>query len=201
MPLPRVPGHERHRREAWLKVPRRARAAIRRMHREWGHMNKTVLRKILKTAKAPQEYLDAVDSHLCNDCELTAPKAQTTKVGPPRPYEFNHTVGVDFFDLHDLDGQAHLFLNIVDMGTNFQSSRTSVWGREYLLRSFALRHSCTLGSRGPAGRRILRLTADYTTADTSPECLVHTEFARAISGWNHPNSWAGLSATVKSGKP
>ena len=51
------------------------------MLREWGHMNKTVLRKILKTAKAPQEYLDAVDSHLCNDCELTAPKAQTTKVG------------------------------------------------------------------------------------------------------------------------
>ena len=28
MPLPGVPGHEKRRREAWLKIPRRARAAI-----------------------------------------------------------------------------------------------------------------------------------------------------------------------------
>ena len=73
----------------------------------------------MKTAKAPQEYLDAVDAHLCRDGALDAPKAQTSKVGPPRPYEFNHTVGVDVFDLHDYDGMTFLFLNIVDMGTNF----------------------------------------------------------------------------------
>ena len=64
VPLPGVPGHEKSRRETWLKIPRRARAAIRKMHREWGHMHPTVLKKILKTAKAPQEYLDAVDAHL-----------------------------------------------------------------------------------------------------------------------------------------
>ena len=105
-----------------MKIPARARAAIRKMHREWGHLNHTVLKKILKAAKAPQEYLDAVDAHLCHGCVANAPKApQTTKVGPPRhPYEFNHTVGVDVFDLHDDDGQGWLFLNIVDMGTNFQ---------------------------------------------------------------------------------
>ena len=33
MPLPGVPGHEKRRREAWLKIPRRARAAIRKMHK------------------------------------------------------------------------------------------------------------------------------------------------------------------------
>ena len=120
MPLPGVPGHEKTRRETWLKIPRRARAAIRKMHREWGHVSKTMLRKMLKAAKAPQEYLDAVDCRLCSDCAVDAPKAQTSKVGPPRPYEFNHTVGVDVFDLHDYEGTCFLFLNIVDMGTNFQ---------------------------------------------------------------------------------
>ena len=35
MPLPGAPGAEKARREAWLKAPRRARAAIRKMHREW----------------------------------------------------------------------------------------------------------------------------------------------------------------------
>lgn len=83
-------------------------------------MNHAVMRKILKSAKVPQEYLDAVDQHLCHDCVVDAPKAQRSKVAPPRPYEFNHAVGVDVFDLHDIDGNPHLYLNIVDMGTNFQ---------------------------------------------------------------------------------
>ena len=33
---------------------------------------------------------------------------------------FNHEVGVDVLDLHDYEGKSHLFLNIVDQGTNFQ---------------------------------------------------------------------------------
>ena len=46
--------------------------------------------------------------------------AQTKKVGPPKPYVFNHEVGVDVLELHDADEKCHLFLNIVDQGTNFQ---------------------------------------------------------------------------------
>ena len=106
MPLPGGPGHEKRQREAWLKIPRRSRAAIRKMHKEWGHLHKTVLRKMLKAAKAPQEHLDAVDAHLCKDCDVDRPKAQTSRVGPPNPYEFNHTIGVDVFDLHDYDGNV-----------------------------------------------------------------------------------------------
>ena len=91
-------------------------------------MHPSVLKKILKTAKAPQEYLDAVDAHLCKDCVQDAPKAQTSKVGPPRPYEFNDIVGVDVFDLHDYEGTCFLFLNIVDMGTNFPNRDMPVRG-------------------------------------------------------------------------
>ena len=43
--------------------------------------------------KPKQERIDAVDAHLCKGCVLGAPKVQTTKGGPPRPYEFNDTVG------------------------------------------------------------------------------------------------------------
>ena len=121
MPLPGVPEHERTRRKAWLKIPRRARVAIRRMHAEWGHLPNTVLINILKTAKAPPEYIDAAVKHLCNTCEVAAPKKQTSKHGPPTlNYSFNHTVGVDVLDLHDYDGNCYLFLNIVCYGTDFQ---------------------------------------------------------------------------------
>ena len=52
MPLPGVPGHEKSRRARWLKIPRRARAAIRKMHKEWGHLNKTVLKKYTEDRKS-----------------------------------------------------------------------------------------------------------------------------------------------------
>ena len=71
-------------------------------------------------AKAPKEYSDAADSHLCNDCALDARKVETAKIGPPRPYDFNHTVGVDVFDLHDREGATYLFLNIIEMRTIFR---------------------------------------------------------------------------------
>ena len=121
MPLPGVPSHEKSRRQAWLKVPRRARVAIRKMHSEWGHLPSSVLINILKQAKAPQEYVDAAMQHLCSACDVAQPPKQTSKTGPPRMnYTFNHSIGIDVFDLHDYDGNCHLFLNIVCYGTDFQ---------------------------------------------------------------------------------
>ena len=78
-----------------------------------------MLKQILKAAKAPQEYVAAVDRQLCNECTEDAPRVQTTKVRAPKPYEFSHTVGVEVLGLHDLDGNCHLQLNIIDTGTNF----------------------------------------------------------------------------------
>jgi hypothetical protein len=90
------------------------------MHKDWGHLNKAIMKNILKASKAPPEYLKAVDHLKCDDCEAAKKPAQSTKVGPPKPYVFNKEVGVDVFDLHDVDSKCHLFLNIVCMGTNFQ---------------------------------------------------------------------------------
>ena len=58
---------------------------------------------------------------LCKACDTTAPKKQTKMVSPPNMnYIFNHTLGIDVFDLHDHEGKCYLFLNILCMGTDFQ---------------------------------------------------------------------------------
>ena len=120
IPIPGVPEQEANRRRQWLKIPRKARAAIRKMHAEWGHMPNSVLKNVLKIGKADADMIRACDFLRCEHCEMAKDNPQTNKVGPPHNYVFNHECGVDVFDLHDYEGKPHQFLNIVCMGTNFQ---------------------------------------------------------------------------------
>jgi hypothetical protein len=69
--LPGTPEHEKDRRRKWLTLPRPARAAIRRMHTQFGHCSEAPLYEILKAAKCPQEYLDSYKYFLCESCERT----------------------------------------------------------------------------------------------------------------------------------
>ena len=46
LPLPGVTSDERERKTAWLKLPRAARAAIRRMHMQFGHVKKAPFMEI-----------------------------------------------------------------------------------------------------------------------------------------------------------
>ena len=69
--LPGVPQSEAERRSKWLKIPRAARIAIRRLRQEFGHVNKTVLVQLLKASKAPSEYIDAAKNFVCTDCHNT----------------------------------------------------------------------------------------------------------------------------------
>ena len=54
MPLPGFPEKEKERRELWLDIPRRARVAIRRLHRNFRHLPKNALVQMLRAAKAPK---------------------------------------------------------------------------------------------------------------------------------------------------
>ena len=94
--------------------------AIRKLHNEWGHKPKGVLKAILKASKAPKEYVDAVDKLRCDSCEVTARNPHTSKSAAPKPYIFNLEVGIDVLELHDFEGKNHLLLNIICQGTNFQ---------------------------------------------------------------------------------
>ena len=106
LPLPGVPKSERERRKVWTQVPQRIRAAIRRLHKQFGHCPRSVLIALIKASKLPKEYLDAARSLKCNTCDTVKKLPQTTKVSLPKEYIFNHTIGIDVFDLHDANGKV-----------------------------------------------------------------------------------------------
>ncbi len=98
----------------------RARAAIRRMHRQFGHLATSVLCQILRAARAPPDYIMAARHLKCDGCEEHKPKAQSSKVALPKDYVFNREIGVDVLEIKDADGHRFSCLNIIDMGTTFQ---------------------------------------------------------------------------------
>ena len=118
IPLPGSSKDEKARKTSWLRLPRAARAAIRRMHMQFGHVKKGPFMEILKAAKCPAEYLEAAKHFRCKGCEYTERiPFQHNKVSMLRPCEFNHTIGIDVNFLHDYGGGVHLYYNIVCMGT------------------------------------------------------------------------------------
>ena len=99
IPLPGYPKNERERREAWLKLPRNARIAIRRMHRNLRHLPKNALIQMLRAARAPNEYIEAAKNFRCETCDVNKSPPQTHKAGRPKPYSFNHEVGADVYEV------------------------------------------------------------------------------------------------------
>jgi hypothetical protein len=121
MPLPGIPKDEADRKKMWLKLPRAARAAIRRLHNMFGHKPKEPLIELMKAARCPEDYIKAARFFRCPDCDRTKHLPyQTSKASLPPPYEFNHSIGIDINYLADADGETHMFFNIVDLGTGFQ---------------------------------------------------------------------------------
>ena len=119
IPLPGHPESEKERPPSWLRLPRRARVAIRRLHRNLGHLPREALVRMLRAARAPQDYINAAKAFRCLGCDNTKPKPQTHKVSPPRPYTFNHEVGVDVFEIVDSLGMRFSILNAVYMVTTY----------------------------------------------------------------------------------
>ena len=86
LPLPGVTSDERERKAAWLRLPRPARAAFRRIHMHFGHVKKGPFMEILKATKCPAEYLEAAKHFRCEDCEYTEKiQFQHNKVSMPGP--------------------------------------------------------------------------------------------------------------------
>ena len=115
MPLLGHPKSEKERPASWLRLPRRVRVAIRRLHRNLRHLPKEALVKMLRAARASQDYLSAAKTFRCQGCENTKPRPQTHKVSPPRPHTFNREVGVDVFEIVDAIGMRFSILNAVCM--------------------------------------------------------------------------------------
>ena len=107
LPLPAATKSEADRKKAWLGVPRRARVAIRRLHRNFKHMPKQTLLQVLRQAKAPKEYIDAARSFRCNACDETKVSFPHNKHGIPKTNaEPNDDVGLDVVEIRDAGGQC-----------------------------------------------------------------------------------------------
>ena len=117
VPLPCHPESEKERPASWLRLPRRARVAIRRLHRNLRHLPREALVQMLHAVRAPQNHVNATKTYRCQGCENTKPRPQTHKVSPPRAHTFNYEVGVDVFEIVDSVGMRFSILNAVCMGT------------------------------------------------------------------------------------
>ena len=114
------PESEKERLASWLRLPRRARVAIRRLHRNLRHLPEEALVQMLRAARAPQDCISAAKTFRCQGCDNTRPRPQTHKVSPPRPCTFNHEVGVDVCEIVHSAGVRYWrfsILNTVCMGT------------------------------------------------------------------------------------
>ena len=73
------PGHpesEKERLASWLRLPRRARIAIRRLHRNMRHRQKGLV-QLLRAARAPQDYFSAAKTFRCQECDNAKRRSQT----------------------------------------------------------------------------------------------------------------------------
>jgi hypothetical protein len=119
--LPGMPKDEPERKQRWLKLPRPARVAIRRLHNQFCHKSKEALVEILRASKSREEYIAAAKDFRCNECErnLELPK-QTNKVSMPPTYKFNHRVGIDMNYVTDAARETFMMMNMADIGTSYQ---------------------------------------------------------------------------------
>ena len=138
------PGHpesEQKRLASWLRLPRCARVAIRRLQRNLRHLPREALVQMLRAARGPQHYIIAAKTFRGQGCDNTRPRPQTHKVSPPRPYAFNHEVVVDVFEIVDSVGMRFSILTAVCMGTTYD-------------QAWIVRESDTVGS--PSSHACLR---------------------------------------------
>ena len=120
--IPGLPEDETERRKSWRKLPQRVRIGVRRLHRAFGHVPKSVMVNLVRAAKVSKEFVDAVKLHRYETCEKTSAKKPAHKVTLPSDYTFNHTLGIDVLELTDVTGQKYQVLNMVCIGTCFQQA-------------------------------------------------------------------------------
>eukprot|EP00971_Amphidinium_carterae_P352490 6492618-Amphidinium_carterae.1 len=117
LPMPGHPQEESERRRKWLSLPRTVRAAIRRLHRMLGYKPSAVLVRILKGARASEEWIQAAKLYQNDAVHETSEVNRTHPVAAPLPYVFNDTVAVDCFELKDDSGARYTFFSVICMGT------------------------------------------------------------------------------------
>ena len=115
--IPNLPIKEAERRVGWRSLPQKVRIAIRRLHRQFGHVSQKVLLNLLRSARVSKQY---IEYFRCVECEESAPRRTGHKTSLLNRYEFNYALGIDVREILDADGAKYQVLNMICLGTCFQ---------------------------------------------------------------------------------
>ena len=103
---------------------------------------------LLRAARVRSEFIDAVKLHRCPTCEETSHKRPTHKTALPYNYSFNHSLGIDVFEVVDMSGSKFQVLNMVDLGTTSSCAKLSEPEVGSHPQTNALKHCRNDGSHG-----------------------------------------------------
>ena len=121
MPLTGTPVDEAECRRAWTALPLRVRTPCTAdASTIWTPVLQLFWYRFCAPLGAPPEYIQACRHFLCDACEDTKPKQQSTKGALPKDYVFGRNLGIDLLEVKDIDGEFYLCSNILDLGTTFQ---------------------------------------------------------------------------------
>ena len=102
-----LPIKEAERRAGWRRLPQKVRIAIRRLHRQFGHVPHKALLNLLRSARVSKQYIDAVKYFRCIECEESAPRRTGHKTSLPNRSEFNYALGIDVLEIFNADGAKY----------------------------------------------------------------------------------------------
>ena len=190
--MPGLPLEESERRRQGRKLPQRARIGVRRLRHQFGHVPRKVLINLLRAAKVHEDFVKAVRLHRCQACEDTSQKQPTQKTQLPWDYRFNHTLGIDLFQVLDIDGAKFQVLNMICVGTTFQLAHVVRQGPSQCSSSTCLKalqdrwfswagHPVQICDRGLRNRGVLQKYMDernipvFHTPLESPEGIGRVE--------------------------
>lgn len=109
-------------REHWLRNPRAARIAVRKLRRQFGHCPNRVLVEILRSSGAKADPILAARLLRCEGCDHERPQAQTSKGALRRTRQFSESVGIDIFEVKDTPGTRYTTLSFLCMGATFHQA-------------------------------------------------------------------------------
>ena len=193
--IPGLPEDETERHRSWRKFPQRVRIAVRRLHRAFGHVPKSVMVNLVRTAKVSKEFVDAIKLYRWETCEKISAKKPIHKVTLPNDYTFNHTLGIDILELTDVTGQKYQVLNMVCIGICFQQAEVVKVGAGQASSRSCLddpvwTHSSNVGSVGQDILLLLWVTVDCTIVMSCNNTWINTTFKCTMCPLRARNYWA-----------
>eukprot|EP00971_Amphidinium_carterae_P284248 5643895-Amphidinium_carterae.1 len=150
--------------ETWSDVPSQLKRELLRMHCNLGHLDCAQMMRMLTKAGAKKEVVRLCSLLECSTCgdllRRRFPKA--VKLGV-NEYCFGLRLAVDVLSIKDAENQPHRFLNILDLGTQYQvcaylAPGVGVSPAQLVLRTSAVAQQ--MAARTAAREAFVRLDAD-----------------------------------------